>query len=294
MANRRSDYGFIHGFRKLLLNIKHLIPYVLIKIKGETTAAKESKLVLIISFPRSGTHALASMINHEQIGLNYYGEFFIFNQWSRIVERLNKYIPFFSWRYFLNTRKQKRKWIHYRFEKTTLNPIKTIHRILLFPGTHIIKIFPEHLKLETLQAIIQEFKPHVLFLRRNHLDRYVSLKKANATGKWHKVDSSAVEIEVNEAELSKYIEDYIAFYSSLKRAAHTSGCQILDLEFRQLHDPNKAEEIQKFVAINGNRGLDSLPKQPTTTKMDKATISQDKFLSKIGKQHSDYDFVSVS
>ncbi len=94
------------------------------------------------------------MIDHPGIGLNYYGEFFIFNQWSPIVENLNKSIPFFSWRYFLNTRRQKRNWEHYRFEKTSLDPIKTIEKILIYPGTHTIKIFPEHLSMETLTKIV--------------------------------------------------------------------------------------------------------------------------------------------
>ena len=294
MANERSNYGFKHGLRKLLLNIKSLSSYILIKIKRKSPVAGNSKLVLIVSFPRSGTHALASMINHNQIGLNYYGEFFIFNQWSPVVEHLNGYIPFFSWRYFINTRRQKRHWVHYRFEKTTLNPIKTIEKILLFPGTHTIKIFPEHLHLETLEKIIQKFRPHIIFLRRNHLDRHVSLKKANASGKWHKVDSSSLEIEVNASELDKYIQDYIKFYSSVKTFALASKCEILDLEFKELNNQQKVEEVQKFVAIYGNKGLDTLPKQPTTAKMDKASISQDKFLAKVGKRIEDYDFASIS
>ncbi|MFM8446738.1 MAG: sulfotransferase domain-containing protein, partial [Candidatus Nanopelagicaceae bacterium] len=170
MASAKSDYGFQHGLRKFLSNVKYLLKY-------RPTAKRDpkSKLVLIISFPRSGTHALASMINHDKIGMHYYGEFFIFNQWSPIVEYLNKYIPFFSWRYFLNTRRQKRHWQHYRFEQTTLDPFNTIERMMAFPGTHIIKIFPEHLHLETLKSLIKENHPHILILRRNHLDRYISL-----------------------------------------------------------------------------------------------------------------------
>jgi hypothetical protein len=294
VADKRSNYGLLHGLRKLLLNIKALLPFFIFKLKGKSNKSVDSKLVLIISFPRSGTHALASMINHDEIGLHYYGEFFIFNQWSKIVEHLNRFIPFFSWRYFLNTRRQKKNWVHYRFENTSLDPEETIRKMLLFPGTHTIKIFPEHLKLETLERIIEEFKPHVLFLRRNHLDRYVSLKKANATGKWHKVDSSSVEIEVNEPELARYVENYQTFYRQVLTIARKSNCQILDLEFKDLQDPNKVIEIQKFVSLNNNPGLESLPKHPTTTKMDKASISQDKFLEKVGKKISDFDFVSAS
>jgi len=232
------------------------------------------------------------MIDHPGIGLNYYGEFFIFNQWSPIVEDLNKSIPFFSWRYFLNTRRQKRNWEHYRFEKTSLDPIKTIEKILIYPGTHTIKIFPEHLSMETLTKIISKFKPHIVILRRNHLDRYISLKKANATGKWHKANSSDVEISINEAELQRYIDQYIDWYGKVKRAALASDCQVMDIEFGQLHDAATTQSIQKFVAVNSH-GLDSLPKAPTTTKMDKSSRIQDDYLALHKKKHSDFDFASI-
>ena len=263
------------------------------RIKQKSTFSDISKLVLIVSFPRSGTHALASMINHPHAGMHYYGEFFIFNQWSPIVEHLNKHIPFFSWRYFLNTRRQKRKWIHYRFEQSTLNPIKTLRKILLFPGTHTIKIFPEHLHGETLEKIISEFKPKIIFLRRNHLDRYVSLKKANASGKWHKVDSSNLEIDVNESELNEYIDKYIDFYKNVKNIAKTNNCKIMDLEFKDIQNSEKVSEIQKFVSLSDDLDLADLPKQPTTTKMDRASISQEKFLKRTNKNLSDFDFVSI-
>lgn len=293
MANHRSDYGLMHALRKFISNLKAIPLYVATKLRKKNTFADISKLVLIISFPRSGTHALASMINHPRIGMHYYGEFFIFNQWSPIVEHLNRHMPFFSWRYFLNTRKQKREWIHFRFEKTSLDPMKTLRKIMLFPGTHTIKIFPEHLHPQTLDQIIKEFKPHVIFLRRNHLDRYVSLKKARATGNWHKVDSSKIEIEVSEPELNKYIDNYIDFYQHTKAAAKANNCKILDLAFKDLNDPDKVLEIQNFVALNSNTDLGSLPKHPTTTKMDKAAISQEKYLAKVNKKISDYDFESI-
>lgn len=287
MASERNNYGFAHGFRKFLLNCKYLLKY-----QPNAKQNINSKLVLIISFPRSGTHALASMINHEKIGLNYYGEFFIFNQWSKVVERLNQYIPFFSWRYFLNTRRQKRNWTHYRFEQTSLDPFKTIEKIMCFPGTHTIKIFPEHLKLETLQKIISKYQPHIVILRRNHLDRYVSLKKANASGKWHKVNSSDFEVEVNDAELQHYVKSYIDWYSQIKNCAIASNCQIMDIEFKQLHDPETTRRIQEFVAIS-DAGLDDLPKAPTTTKMDKSSKAQDEYLALHHKKHSDFDFARI-
>jgi hypothetical protein len=287
VAAARNDYGFQHGIDKFISNVKYLL-----KFQPAVKRNSKSKLVLIISFPRSGTHALASMIKHDQIAMHYYGEFFIFNQWSPMVEKLNKYIPFFSWRYFLNTKRQKREWTHFRFEKTTLDPIKTIEKMLAFPGTHIIKIFPEHLKLETLQKLIVSFNPHILILRRNHLDRYVSLIKANKSGLWHAVDSSNFQIEIDDLELNKYISKYEDWYSAVKKSASANSCQIMDIEFKQLQDPNITTQVQKFVSLDG-RGLDSLPKTPTTTKMDKSSKIQDDYLAVHNKKLSDFDFMSI-
>ena len=232
------------------------------------------------------------MINHKKIGMHYYGEFFIFNQWSPIVESLNKYIPFFSWRYFLNTRKQKREWTHFRFEQTSLDVFNTLEKMLAFPGTHIIKIFPEHLHLETLEKVIEKYQPHILMLRRNHLDRYVSLKKARASGKWHAVNSSDVQIEINESELNKYVSTYIDWYEKVKTTAIKNNCQIMDIEFNQLHDADVTTQIQRFVSFDGT-GIDQLPKAPTTTKMDKSSKIQDEYLAKVNKKHSDFDFVGI-
>ena len=148
------------------------------------------------------------------------------------------------------------------------------------------------MKIETLQKIITTFQPHILILRRNHLDRYISLKKANATGKWHKVNSSDVQIQINDDELQKYINEYIDWYTQIKGIAVKSGCQILDIEFKQLHDTATTSKIQEFVSVEGV-GLDSLPKTPTTTKMDKSSKIQDDYLALHKKQHSDFDFASI-
>ena len=146
--------------------------------------------------------------------------------------------------------------------------------------------------METLTKIISKFKPHIVILRRNHLDRYISLKKANATGKWHKINSSDVEITINDSELQRYVDQYIDWYGKVKRAALASDCQVMDIEFGQLHDAATTQSIQKFVAVNSH-GLDSLPKAPTTTKMDKSSRIQEEYLALHNKKHSDFDFASI-
>jgi hypothetical protein len=285
VATAKKNSGFIYGTRKFLLNTKALIHF-------QPTINKDpnSKLVLVLSFPRSGTHALASMIEKPEIGLNYYGEFFMFNHWSQIVEKLNRKIPYFSFRFYINSRAQKRKWTLYRFEKTSLDVFKTIDATLTFTGTHIFKLFPEHLKFETLEEIIRKYQPRVIYLRRNHLDRYVSLKKANASGNWHKSNSTDVQIEINDDELMHYKNKYDDWYKKMK--AVTSNCQVLDINFAELHNESTTRRIQEFI-LGNTEGLTALPKEPTTTKMDKSSKLQDEYLAGKGMHYTDFDFLEI-
>jgi hypothetical protein len=276
----------MHGLRKFLLNAKDLS-----KLNRKVIKNPDSRLVLILSFPRSGTHALASMIDHKEFGLLYYGEFFMFNHWSPMVERLNKFIPFFSWRYYINNRRQRRKWTTFRFEQTTLDVLKTLDAMLAFPGTHIVKLFPEHLHLETLEQVLSKYKPHVIILRRNHLDRYVSLKKANASGKWHKVNSSEIQVDIDKKELMHYVNKYDDWYKKVKKSAH--GCPILDIGFEKLHDAATVSKIQEFILLD-KKDVNSLPKSPTTTKMDKSSKLQEDFLTASNMSLADFNFVEIS
>ena len=139
--------------KKALLNFKALPKYFLTRYIKKPVPVK-SKIVFVVSFPRSGTHAIGSLLSNEKVGFRYYGEFFIFNAWNSQIERINRYYPFFSLRYSLNLRKQRKGWKYNRFETTSLDAHRTMAAIQSLPGIHIIKIFPQHLSDPTLQSII--------------------------------------------------------------------------------------------------------------------------------------------
>lgn len=286
-----SSKGAVATGKKLLLNIKSLVPFLIRLVKREEPV--NSKLVFVLSFPRSGTHAIGSLLSNESAGFKYYGEFFIFNAWQKTIEQINHYYPFFSFRYHLNLKQQRKAWEYDKFEKTTLNAFKTLREIKRIPGSHVIKIFPQHLSDPLLQALIAEFKPHIIFLRRNHLDRFVSHKKANASGKWHTAPSSDLVITLDPEEFNTYIEKYTDFYRRYATYAPSVGCKTLDVGFDDLRDPVKVREIQKFAALDGFQDWDILESAPTTVKQDKSSKVQDDFLAQIGKKRSDFDFPKV-
>lgn len=288
-----SARGPIATIKKLLLNIKALAPFLIKKIRRQPEDV-QSKIVFVLSFPRSGTHAIGSLLTNESAGFKYYGEFFIFNAWNRNIEKINHFYPFFSLRYHLNLKAQRKSWQYDKFELTSLNAHKTLSAIKKIPGVHIIKIFPRHLSDPLLQSVISEFTPHIIFLRRNHLDRFVSHKKANASGKWHTASTTELAITLDPQEFERFIKDYTDFYRNYRSYAQSAGCQILDIDFDGLRDAEIVRQIQKFAAPAGFSDWSALPEAPTTTKQDKSNTVQEEFLASIGKKHSDFNFPEVS
>lgn len=287
----KSD--LIHALKKLQLNLKALPKYFYFRLIKKPLPIK-SKIVFVLSFPRSGTHAIGSLLSNEEVGFRYYGEFFIFNAWNSVIERINYFYPFFSLRYSLNLSQQRKSWKYMKFEKTSLDAHRTLRAIKNIPGVHIIKIFPQHLSDPLLQSIIAEFKPHIIFLRRNHLDRFVSHKKANASGNWHTTSSSDLVINLDPLEFEKFISNYTKFYTDYFHFAKAQNCPVLDVDFADLHNPEKVREIQKFAQFDGFSDWEKLTLAPTTVKQDRSSKVQEDFLAKTGKSQSDYEFKAVS
>lgn len=279
-------------FKKALLNIKALPEHFYTRYIEKPLPVK-SKIVFVVSFPRSGTHAIGSLLSNEEVGFRYYGEFFIFNAWNSQIERINRFYPFFSLRYSLNLRQQRKEWKYLKFETSSLDAHRTMAAIKSLPGIHIIKIFPQHLSDPVLQSIIAEFKPSIIFLRRNHLDRFVSHKKANASGKWHTASTSDLVIDLDPREFDNFITNYTKFYTDYFHFATAQGCPVLDVDFVDLHNPEKVREIQKFAQFEGFSDWDKLTLAPTTVKQDRSSKVQDDFLAKTGKTQADFEFKAV-
>ena len=292
-AKKPAKSEFIVTLKKTLLNTKAL-PRYFYKRYIKKSQPVQSKLVFIVSFPRSGTHALGSLLSNEEVGFRYYGEFFIFNAWNKAIERINDFYPFFSLRYSINLRQQRKSWEYFKFEKTSLDSQRTVSAIKQLPGIHIIKVFPKHLSDPLLQSIIKEFKPHIIFLRRNHLDRFVSHKKANASGKWHTANTSDVVINLDLREFETFISDYTKFYTDYYHFARAQGCSMLDVDFADLHNPEKVREIQKFAQFNDFKKWDKLTLAPGTVKQDRSNKTQEDFLKETGKSYKDFDFKAVA
>ena len=276
-------YFFILPFRKLIS-----------KPKADTG----SRFVFVISFPRSGTTALGSLLQQPSAEINYHGEFFALNHWNKTLREISKFYPFFMRRYFIGYLLQKRKWRYYQFEHLKLSPDKALSALAQIPGTHVFKIFPFHIYDQSLEAAIKKFKPDILFLRRNHLDRLVSHKKAMATGVWHGVSTASVEVEIDEKQLNKYMTDYENFYQKMKLCADSISAKVLDVEYETLFNPGNIEMVMEFILADPKK-VASLNVKPRTLKQDASDASQQAFLQKISsngvkKEISDFNFHRIN
>ena len=268
------------------------------KIVSKPKANPGSRFVFVISFPRSGTTALGSLLQQPAAKVKYHGEFFAFNHWHRSLREISKFYPFFFLRYFIGFILQKRKWRYYQFEHLKLSPDKALSILAQLPGTHVFKIFPFVIYDDSLVAAIKKFKPDILFLRRNHLDRLVSHNKAMATGVWHGVSTESVEVDIDEKQLNKFMVDYQDFYQKINQTALSIGANTLDVEYETLFEPGNIEKVMNFILADPQK-VANLNVKPRTLKQDVTGASQKAFLEKISRNGakkviSDFDFHRIT
>ena len=242
----------------------------------------------MISFPRSGTTALGSLIEQSETEVNYFGEIFCGGFWNR---KRSRYFPFFPIRYRLGILLQRKKW---SFSSLQLNPDKILFTLADIPGTHVMKIFSDHLNVRMLESVMEKFKPDILFLRRNHLNRLVSLKKVKATGRWHGINTESVEIEIDEKELNDFIVRTEDFYHKIYQCASSNRLKIMDVEYEKLFDPDIISEVLNFI-VGDPEKVKRVSLKPRTLKQDPGNAIQQSYLSKVSndsvkKTISDFHF----
>jgi len=258
----------------------------------------EARFVFIVSFPRSGTTALGSLLVQPGANVNYFGQFFSLQAWNRNTFQISRHYPFFATKFIMGIFLQRQSWSPFRFEGLKLDPVKALTALSRIPGTHVFKIFPNHVYDDSLEAMINKFRPDIVFVRRNHLDRLVSHKKAKAIGIWHGVMTESVNVEIEEKELRDFIDGYQAFYQKVYQWAASNSCNFLDVQYETLFEPTNTEGLLRFILAN-NEKASGLNLKPRTLKQDTNSTSQQNFLQKTSseesqKKISDYDFPKIS
>jgi hypothetical protein len=101
-------------------------------------------------------------------------------------------------------------------------------------------------------------------------------------------------IDLDPREFETFIANYTKFYTDYFHFAKAQGCPVLDIDFVDLHNPEKVRQIQKFAQFDNFTDWDKLTLAPTTVKQDRSSKVQEDFLAKTGKSQSDYEFKAVT
>ena len=245
-----------------------LLPYTIRRHQsaGETGL---SRIVVILSYPRSGTTMFGSIIEKfSGRGVKYYGELFGAYSSSREIRNITVEYPLFGLRYlqiFLRQRKSGSQ--HpFAFEEAGVDINRVFRAMAQTPGIHVVKIFPRHVRWDTLEEVFRTIRPHVVFIRRNHRERYVSLERAKASGKWARQGYGEQTVEINEAELTQFQVATERWYREAKNTVCKLNLDCDDVDYRELLDPMAIRELMSHVTQIPADLFGSDELRPSTTK----------------------------
>ena len=207
--------------------------------------------VLLLSFPRSGTSWIGSLLENFGAPFINYGELFACLSEAPGLGIIAKNYQGFRIRYLRAFVTQRRGWNSFAFENAGLDPSRVLEITNRQPGTHVIKIFPGHLSQDQLEILIKNYASEVVFLRRNHFDRLASLKTAQQTGNWQNTKFFGSEIALDRDELKRFTEGYTNWYRETKKLCLSIGLPVIDVAYEDLFDERNLHAL--LEAISGSR-----------------------------------------
>jgi hypothetical protein len=187
------------------------------------SGVSDSGLDLVISVARSGTSAFGAVIRRDRPQVHWMGE--LYQGLSTPLERDEvAQFPWFVWNrreIRLELPRQRRERDQIEFSRMmSVHAVDFTRRIMeRRPGRTLIKVFPDHLSAEALDAVVREFRPRLIFLRRHLLFSFLSHLRANESQSWARTDSTDVPITVREQDISPYVDMCDSFMDHAGRLA---------------------------------------------------------------------------
>lgn len=239
---------------------------------------QEARIVFILSFPRSGTTMFGSILqNLSERGVHYYGELLGGYSSSPEIANISRKYRMFGFRYLKFFFKQRRHGlaIPYAMDAAGIDARRVLLAMKATAGVHVVKIFDQHVRLETLESLLTEFRPLVIFIRRNHRERYLSLMRARSSGKWARQRYGDQEIEVSSNDLIEFQKNTERWYVQVKGIICRLGLDFDDVSYRDLlNQDHRRVTVSRIIGNSGNRLSDEVL-YPTTTKQGSDQASSD-------------------
>lgn len=143
---------------------------------------------------------------------------------------------------------QRRQWRLMSFEDFGLSSTRVLQIMGQQPGINVVKLFPRHVSDSQLESLLREFAPHVVFLRRNHLDRFTSIERAQQTGTWQNAQYSGLDISIDQTELKRVTNEAHAWYREQKALCLSLGLRVTDVAYEELLDESNLRSLLETLA----------------------------------------------
>ena len=217
-------------------------------------------------------------------GIFYYGE--LFGAYTSRLDIANVTVHYraFGLHYLKIFWQQRKAGSHhaFAFEDSGVDVERIFRCMLRTPGIHVVKIFPRHIQWSTLEQVLQNFRPYVIFIRRNHHERYVSLQRARTSGRWARQEYGDRQVNVSAEELIEFQKATEEWYARAKTATCRLGLEFDDVGYRDLLDSERRRDIFAQIVEVPGLELTDAELRPSTRKQG------------IDQEAVDYEFNAVS
>lgn len=199
--------------------------------------------ICLISIHRTGSTYMLDLLNgHNQIVAH--GE--IFNPYQVYIRDFQKFLPKLSNHYNLNI---KRRGSHHLINLIHRDPINFINFLSDVDANKqiIFKLSHDHLKWkQVMESIVHNVNIYKVFLLRNPIDAYISLKKARNLNKFKMEDTTDFKISLD-------VQDFLNFYTNRKL-----WFQQIEKELLKSHQNYIIFQYEDLISIQkseGDRGV---------------------------------------
>ena len=117
------------------------------------------------------------------------------------------------------------------------------------------KIFPGHVPDETLERLLSERCPRVLFIVRERLPTFISVLKARASGRWINHDTTSLTVEAHLDEFLAWSAECDRWYASTRQMARSAGLREIVLCYERDLDAPEAELVATLTAALARLGI---------------------------------------
>jgi lipopolysaccharide biosynthesis glycosyltransferase len=240
-------------------------------VAQRTTAAgpaaarrSSSDLVLVVSAPRSGTNAFGSLIRSGYPQATWAGEAYGGAPEGSIHEQLKAE---FSW-YARPATSAFARGINQDAAALT-------RRIMeLADGPTAIKLFGPQLSPAAFDAVLEEFSPRLIVLRRVNLFSCVSMRRSANTGVWFREELTDVSVQLQDQAVAAYTKNLDRWFDRVEDRIESYGLDALWMTYSQVYETRSAlTAIREFLPdwTLGPLAVDDDSWLPRTTIQDRRT-----------------------